>query len=182
LLGAIFKDDDPVLFIENKLLYLLPVQDAMQSEEVAIKPSVSAGSYAPSYRLSVRQAPPARLTLAAYGYMVELARQAMLRLAYEDEIFIEIVAPTQLAPFELDTLWASVATTGSLVTIEEGTHDLGWGAEVVARAAEKFGPRLRASRRLATMNQPIPASGVLEKAALPSVENIVEICREIGSH
>ena len=60
----------------------------------------------------MREAPPATLTLTAYGYMVELARQAMLRLAYEDEIFAEVVALTQLAPFELDALWASVTSTG----------------------------------------------------------------------
>jgi pyruvate/2-oxoglutarate/acetoin dehydrogenase E1 component len=180
LLEAIFKDDDPVLYVENKLLYLLPIQEVGESEEVTIKPSVSAGSYAPSYRLTVNGAPPAVLTLVVYGYMVELARQAMLRLAYEDEIFIEIVAPTQLAPFELDTLWTSVAGTGRIVTLEEGTHDLGWGAEVVARASEKFGTHLRASRRLASRNQPVPASGALEKAALPSVDNIEEICRELA--
>ena len=180
LLGAIFEDDDPVLFVENKLLYLLPVQDPAVSEEVIIERSIITGSYAPSYRLTVRGAPPPALTLTTYGYMVELARQAMLRLAYEDEIFVEVVAPTQLAPFELDALWASVNRTGCLVTVEEGTHDLGWGAEVLARAAEMFGPRLRASRRLAALNQSVPASGALEKTALPSVANLVDTCREIA--
>jgi pyruvate/2-oxoglutarate/acetoin dehydrogenase E1 component len=120
------------------------------------------------------------MTLTAYGYMVELARQAMLRLAYEDEIFVELVAPTQLAPFALDALWASLGRTGCLLTVEEGTHDLGWGAEVVARAAEKFGPRLRMSRRVASLDAPIPASGPLEQATLPSVERIVNTCREIA--
>jgi pyruvate/2-oxoglutarate/acetoin dehydrogenase E1 component len=180
LLGAIFEADDPVLFVENKLLYLLPVQEATASEELNIVASEEASSYAPTYTLTVRGAPPARMTLTAYGYMVELARQAMLRLAYEDEIFVELVAPTQLAPFALDALWASLGRTGCLATVEEGTHDLGWGAEVVALAAEKFGPRLRASRRVASLDAPIPASRPLEQAMLPSVEHIVEICREIA--
>jgi pyruvate/2-oxoglutarate/acetoin dehydrogenase E1 component len=179
LLGSIFEDDDPVLFVENKLLYPLPVQAATENGELSISKSLNTGGYAPSYRLTVSGAPPATLTLTAYGYMVELARQAMLRLAYEDEIFAEVVAFTQLAPFDLDALWASVTSTGKLVAIEEGTHDLGWGAEVVARTAEKFGPRLRASRRLASLNQPIPASGVLERMTLPSLESITETCREI---
>jgi pyruvate/2-oxoglutarate/acetoin dehydrogenase E1 component len=180
LLGAIFEDDDPVLFIENKLLYLLPVQDVGTSEELQIELSLNDGSHTPSYRLSVRQAPAARLTLATYGYMAELSRQAMLRLAYEHEIFVELVILTRLAPFELSAVWDSVNGTGNMVTIEEGTHDLGWGAEVVARAAEKFGPRLRAAHRLASLNQPIPASGVLEQAMLPSVEAIIHICREMA--
>lgn len=180
LLEAILKDDDPVLFIENKLLYLLPVLEIAASNDVEIAATLNQGSYAPAYTLRVRGAPPAALTLTAYGYMVEMARQAMLRLAYEHEIFAELVAPTQLAPFEMEALWASLGRTGRLVSAEEGTHDLGWGAEILARAAEKFGSRLRAARRLASLNMPIPASGPLESAALPSVEQIIEVCRDIA--
>jgi pyruvate/2-oxoglutarate/acetoin dehydrogenase E1 component len=182
LLRAILEDDDPVLFVENKLLYLLPVQETTASSEVEIISTLQDGDYAPAYTLRVRGAPPATLTLSAYGYMVELARQAMLRLAYEDELFIEVFAPTQLAPFKLEGLWDSLRRTGRLVTVEEGTHDLGWGAEVAARAAEKFGPRLLATHRLAALDTPVPASRPLEEAALPSVEQIIETCREIARH
>jgi acetoin:2,6-dichlorophenolindophenol oxidoreductase subunit beta len=182
LLGAILEDDDPVLFVENKLLYLLPVQETTTSGEVEIVSTLQADGYAPAYTLRVRGAPPATLTLAAYGYMAETARQAMLRLAYEDELFVEVVAPTQLAPFELDAIWASLEYTGKLVTVEEGTHNLGWGAEVAARAAEKFGPRLRATRRLASLDTPVPASRPLEEATLPSVAQIIETCRIIARY
>jgi pyruvate/2-oxoglutarate/acetoin dehydrogenase E1 component len=180
LLGAILEDDDPVLFIENKLLYLLPVQEIHAGSEIEIQTSLQKGSYAPVHTLRVRGAPPAELTLTAYGYMVELARQAMLRLAYENELFVEVVVPTQLAPFELEGLWDSLGRTGRLVIVEEGTHSLGWGAEVAARAAEKLGPRLRATRRLASPDLPVPASGPLEEAALPSTASIVETCQVIA--
>jgi pyruvate/2-oxoglutarate/acetoin dehydrogenase E1 component len=182
LLQAIFDDDEPVLFVENKLLYLLPVQQAAANHEVEIFSGIHKSGYAPTYTLKVRQAPPATLTLTAYGYMVELALQAMLRLAYEDELFTELVVPTQLAPFELEALWESLGQTGRLVTLEEGTHDLGWGAEVAARAAEKFGPRLQATHRLAALSLPVPASGPLEQAMLPSVEHIIQACRKIAPH
>lgn len=177
---AILQDDDPVLFIENKLLYLLPVEEAGTGKEVEISVTQQPGSYAPAYRLNVRGAPPATLTLAAYGYMVELARQAMLQLAYDDEIFVEVVALTQLAPFELEALWACLEKTGRLVTVEEGTYNLGWGAEIVARASEKFGMHLHTARRVAALDAPVPASGPLEQAALPSVEQIRKICREVA--
>jgi pyruvate/2-oxoglutarate/acetoin dehydrogenase E1 component len=180
LLQAILEGQDPTLFVENKLLYLLPVLDDSTDEELEIEALSSAGSFAPCYRLKLRGAPPASLTLAAYGYMVELARQALLRLAYEDEIFVELIAITRLAPFELDALWDSVAQTGRLVTVEEGAFSLGWGAEVIARAAEVFGPRLRAARRVAALDLPVPASGPLEQATLPSVESILEVCRELS--
>jgi len=51
----------------------------------------------PTYRVSIAGAPQAQVTLTAYGYMAELARQAMLKLAYEEELFVELIVPTRLA-------------------------------------------------------------------------------------
>jgi len=172
LLHTILDGDSPTLFIENKLLYLLPVLEAAGRAECDCQAVESASPGAPAYRLSVRGAPPARLTLAAYGYMAELARQAMLRLAYEQEIFAELVVLTQLAPFTFDPILDSAGRTGRLLTIEEGAGDLGWGAEIVARAVEALPAALRAAR-LAAAAHPIPASGPLEAAALPSLDQII---------
>jgi acetoin:2,6-dichlorophenolindophenol oxidoreductase subunit beta len=191
---AILEDDDPVLFVENKLLYLLPVEDNDQPGEFEIREhqpvpgqlegvgALTTASYAPVYTLTVLGAPPPTLTLAAYGYMAELARQAALRLAYEHEVFVELVVPTQLAPFQTDEILASVGRSERLVTVEEGTYNLGWGAEVVARAAEGMGSRLKAARRLAALNLPVPSSGPLEAAMLPSLEQIIESCLKIAQN
>jgi pyruvate/2-oxoglutarate/acetoin dehydrogenase E1 component len=111
--------------------------------------------------------------------MAELAREALLRLAYEDEIFAELVAPTQLSPFEMGPVLASVRRTGRLLTVEEGTFALGWGAELAARAAEALGPGLKIARRLAAREIPIPAARTLEDAALPGVAEIVEMARKM---
>lgn len=173
---AILEGDGPILFAENKLLYLLPVQDPASLNEFDL---TSEGSQAaPTYRLAVRGAPPAQLTLAAYGYMAELARQAVLRLAYEQEIFAELIVPTQLTPFKVEPILDSAGRSGRLLAVEEGTYDLGWGAEIVARAAQFLGPGLRAARRVAAANTPIPASGPLETASLPSVEQILAAAQE----
>lgn len=181
LLEAILHTQDPVLFVENKLLYLLPILTEAGSDEIEVQVQAETGFdvAAPAYTLAVRGAPPAKLTLAAYGYMAELARQALLKLAYEYEIFAELVVLTRLAPFRLDAVLTSGERTGRLVAIEEGTLDLGWGAEVIAQTTERLGPRLHAARRVAAANLPIPASGPLEAAALPSVETIVEMCLEM---
>jgi pyruvate/2-oxoglutarate/acetoin dehydrogenase E1 component len=181
---AILEDDDPVLFIENKLLYLLPVQspsELVEFEAVEVKPgSLFAGrTYAPSCTLALRGAPPAAITLVAYGYMAELARQAALRLAYEFEIFTELVIPTQLAPFEIETVLSSTRRSGRLLTIEEGTFSLGWGAEILARSVEAIGSDLRAARRVAAVEVPVPASGILEAQALPGIERIVQTAKKM---
>jgi pyruvate/2-oxoglutarate/acetoin dehydrogenase E1 component len=177
LKSAILEDDDPVLFIEHKLLYAEPVLSILDSSEFGVQRS---GNRYPAYRLKISGAPPPALTITAYGYMAELARQAVRRLAFEDEIFADLVVPTQLSPFDLDLLLESLAETGCLLTLEEGSHTHGWGAEVVAHAVEIHGPRLQA-KRLASRDMPVPASGPLEKSVIPNVEDIIQATREMIS-
>jgi pyruvate/2-oxoglutarate/acetoin dehydrogenase E1 component len=172
---AILEDAGPVLFIENKILYLRPILDNNALIDFEVE---STGGHFPSHTLSIKGAPQAKVSLTAYGYMAELAREAMLRLAFEHEIFCELVVPTQLSPFEPDgkldaSLIKSLQKTARLLTIEEGTYTLGWGAEVVARAGQAFPGQLKTIQRLAAADQPIPASAPLEEAMLPGVEHIM---------
>jgi pyruvate/2-oxoglutarate/acetoin dehydrogenase E1 component len=192
LLHAILDDEDPVLFIENKLLYLLPIQDINSLGDFTLNqanaslstiPSVSPLSpslYAPTYTLSFRDAPPPTLTLVAYGYMADLCRQAALHLAYEDEFFAELVIPTQLSPVEMAPIIDSVRKTHRLLVVEEGSYTLGWGAEILANAAETLGVNLHVARRLAGWDLPIPASIPLESAILPGVEHIRKSAKMSG--
>ncbi len=169
LCRSILENTDPTLFIENKLLYLLPVLGPEQLEDFTLRADQDPWTYT----LAVRGAPPPQVTIAAYGYMTELARQAMRQLAYESELFTELVVPTQLSPFEIEPILASVRKTGRLVTVEEGTFSLGWGAEIIARASEVLGSQLHSARRVAARELPVPASGPLERAVLPGVAEIV---------
>jgi pyruvate dehydrogenase E1 component beta subunit len=114
--------------------------------------------------------------------MTELVRQAVLRLAYEEEIFCEIVIFEQLAPFLTETLLQSLSKTGKLITIEEGSTTLGWGAEIAALAIESLGSRLKSVLRVAAMETPIPSSGPLEEICLPNVQYIIDAARRISSN
>jgi pyruvate/2-oxoglutarate/acetoin dehydrogenase E1 component len=175
----ILETQEPVLFIENKLQYLLPVKvglEELELQTVAGQNEFNTRSDQltipyPQYRITVKDAPAPSLTLAAYGYMAELARQAMLKLAYEFEIFTELFIPTDLTAFHLDL------STSRLLAIEEGTRTLGWGAEIVSRAAERLGPRLKYAGRVAARDLPVPASGPLEARMLPGVEDIIQSAR-----
>jgi pyruvate/2-oxoglutarate/acetoin dehydrogenase E1 component len=175
LKAAILEIDDPVLFVENKLLYLRPVFHPQEDSDYEVSVVDEAGpANAPTYRVCLRGAPRPAVTLAAYGYMAELAREAVRQLAYESEIFVELLVPSQLAPFRMDPVVESAARTRRLLVVEEGTRALGWGAEVVAQAAEALGPELLAVRRLGAADTPIPASEPLEAVALPGVESIIK--------
>ena len=173
---AILRDPEPVLFIENKLLYLKPVADHLADFE--LEASLPTGSYAPTHLLRIKAAPSPVATFAAYGYMAELARESILRLAFEEELFCELVVLSQLSPLEpngaFDPLLArSVQRTQRLLTIEEGTYTLGWGAEIAARAAKAFPGALKAMERVAAKDMAIPASVPLEEAVLPSIDDIM---------
>ena len=105
LINAI-TDDDPVLFIENKLLYLSRIQtrETLTDFDLTISPQHMGNpqtleSTFPTWKLVIKGAPWAAITLVAYGYMAELVREAALKLAYDYEIFTEVIIPTQLAPF-----------------------------------------------------------------------------------
>ncbi len=183
LKDVILKAEVPVLFVENKLQYLLPLLSKANLDEYEVNTVWDdAGVPAPSYTLRLKSAPQATLTLAAYGYMAHLALGAMRKLAYEMEIFCELLVPTQLAPFELKEVFDSVRRTGRLLTVEEGTFSLGWGAEVVARTAEELGTNLKQAGRLAAREGVIPVAPDLELASLPGDEDIIARVREMVFH
>jgi pyruvate/2-oxoglutarate/acetoin dehydrogenase E1 component len=169
-----------VVFIENKLQYLLPVQSQAELDEfdLTTHPNSTVVEY-PTYILSMKSAPPATITISAYGYMAELAKQAVIRLAYEHEIFSELVIPTRLSPFEIESIIASTSRTGCLLVVEEGTLTLGWGAEVVAQVAEALGTQSIKVKRLAAKDLPVPSSGPLETLVLPDLEQIIEAAMHI---
>lgn len=186
LTSNILESNNPTLFIENKLLYTLPVLNTSELSEFNCTISLQErdadklpSPYTPTTTLAVKGAPPPTLTIAAYGYMAELARQAILRLAYEEEIFAELVAPTQLSPFEIEPLLISLHRTGRLLVAEEGTLNLGWGAEILARCFEKSGQYLKAAARLGAADHPVPASTPLEQETLPGIGDFLKAARRL---
>lgn len=167
---AILGEVDPVLFIEHKLLYTTPVLEAGVGDMVDLKVVDHHGKY-PCSTFRFTDIGRHTVTIATYGYNFELARKAALQLAYEQEIFCEIVLFSKLAPFDLQPLFESVGRTLKLVTIEEGSETMGWGAEVLARTLEKI-PAIRASR-IGALDLPIGNSKTLEDSILPGLNEII---------
>ena len=176
LYEAITRSNSPTLFVENKLQYLLKLLSPEDLSEYDVADLEDAFSF---YQLSISGAPKPQITLAAYGYMAKLALDAMLSLAYQHEIFCELLVPTQLAPFELSPIIASAGRTTRLLTLEEGTLSLGWGAEVLARVSEALGSGLKTAGRVAAKETVVPAAPSLEKKVLPGVGEIIQKVREM---
>ena len=204
LYQAIIHTQTPLLFVEHKLLYTCPVFQVDEQSEFEVRGNLQGGmdgwvtqerEFALRlerfqgqaddwitrgvYRVRLRAAPPPQVTLAAYGYMAELARESMLTLAYEDEIFSELLVFTQIAPLQSAALLDSLRVTGRLVTIEEGTLTLGWGAEVGVLAHEGLGSRLKGIRRVAAQDMLIPSARALEEQVLPSPSDIIKAVKDL---
>ena len=177
LLETAIADEDPVLFIEHKLLYPCPLLEPGKGDLQDFAIEKAQGTY-PAYLLRFMNQMP-KLTLATYGYNFEIARETALYLAYEHEIFTEVVLFSQLSPFDISLLLRSLSRSKRLLTIEEGGETLGWGAEITARACEAGIKGLRA-KRVAALDLPIGTSRVLEEAILPTKEMIRQAALELA--
>jgi pyruvate/2-oxoglutarate/acetoin dehydrogenase E1 component len=155
LLKSAIRDPNPVIFIENKLLYP-KTAEIDDSEDV----------------IQIGQARIRRhgrdITLASYGRMLDLSLDAAELLASEG-VECEVIDLRTLKPLDLDTLTDSVVRTGRFVFVEEGTG--GMGADVTSRIAERL-PGTRFAR-VSAADVPIPSSGPLEQHVIPQLEDII---------
>ncbi len=173
LLTQAVADDAPVFFIENKALYGRPNRRPVSGYVDEFRCIESDARY-PALTFSGNGFSRAETTLVTYGGMLPITLEAAAELILEHELFTEVVALGQLLPLDLEPVLESVARTGSLVTIEEGTLTAGVGAEIAARVQAEAWDDLRGPvRRVATRDGIVPAARGLEDAVLPGVEDVV---------
>ena len=168
LLKSSIREDNPVIFIEHKLLY--NSKGEVPEEEYTI----------PIGKADVKRE-GSDITISAHCKMVIHALEAADSLEKEG-ISVEVVDLRTLSPLDTDTLVESVKKTGHLLTVEEGNKSVGIGAEVSSRVTEEAFDYLDSPvRRLATKDVPIPFNKELEKAVLPNTQKIIEEVRKICS-
>ncbi len=173
LLREAVADDDPVFFVENKLLYGRAYRRPANGFLDALRCVETDGRY-PALTFSGNDFSAASATLVTYGGMLPIVLEAATELILEHEVFTEVVALSQLLPLELDAVLDSLSRTGSLVTVEEGSLTGGVGAEIAARVqAEAWDDLREPVRRVAARDGIIPAAPALEAAHLPGVEDVV---------
>jgi 2-oxoisovalerate dehydrogenase E1 component len=167
LLVSAIRDDNPVVFVESKLLYLGqpgPVPEAHYAIPLGKADVKRAGSDA---------------TVVATLAMVPRALAAAGQLAREG-IEVEVIDPRTLKPLDEDTILASVHKTNRLLIVHEAWRSGGFGAEVAALVVEKAFDHLDAPiARLGALDTPMPYNGELERATIPSQDGIVAAVREL---
>ena len=167
LLKAAIRDLNPVIFLENELLY-------GHSSPV---PKLD------DFVLPIGKAKIARagndVTIIAWSMGMNYALKAAEELA-NDGVDAEVIDLRTLKPMDTDTVIASVQKTGRAVTVEEGWQQNGVGAELAARIMERAFDYLDAPvARVSGKDVPMPYAANLEKLALPSVAEIVEAAKSV---
>jgi len=168
LLKAAIRDPNPVMFLENEILY-------GHSSPV---PKLD------DYVLPIGRARVVRtgsdVTIVAWSMGMTYALKAAEELA-KDNINAEVIDLRTLKPMDSDTIIESVKKTGRLVTVEEGWKQSGVGAEIAARVMEQAFDYLDAPvARVTGKDVPMPYAANLEKLALPSVAEVVEAAKAVS--
>ena len=166
LLKAAIRDEDPVIFIEHKLLYM--TEGEVPDEELVI----------PLGQAEIKRA-GTDVTLVTWSHMVLKSLQAAEELA-ADGISTEVIDLRTLVPMDIACVLDSVRRTGRLVIAQEAIKRGGVGSDVSAMVVEQAFDSLRAPIvRVAGVNTVIPFNLTLEKAAVPQVADIAAGVRSV---
>jgi pyruvate dehydrogenase E1 component beta subunit len=168
LLVSSIRDNNPVIFMEHKLLYRTkgPVPEELYNLPLGVADVKREGR---------------DLTIVAYSIMVPRALEAAEKLAAEG-IDIEVVDPRTLKPLDAETIVRSVSKTGRVLIVHEAPTIGGVGGELAAVIADSqaFDFLDAPIRRLGGRNVPIPYNRTLEAAAVPQVDDIIAAARALA--
>ena len=164
LLAAAIRDDDPVIYCENKLLY-------------DVKGPVPEGEYVVPLGQADVKREGTHVTIVAISRMVQVALEAAEALE-RDGISAEVVDPRTLSPLDEDTLLESIRKTGRLVVVDEDNPRCSVATDIASLAASRALEYLNAPVRLVTApHTPVPFSPALEDFYVPTPERVVEAVR-----
>jgi len=168
LLITSIRDNNPVFFMEHKLLYR--TQAHVPEETYSI----------PFGKAEVKRE-GSDLTIIAYSIMVPRSLEVAEKLASEG-IECEVIDPRTLKPLDEETIISSVSKTGRVLIVHEAPITGGFGAELAALIAgsEAFDYLDAPIRRVAGRNIPIPYNRILEQATVPQVEDIESAARSLA--
>lgn len=167
LLLASIEDNNPVIFVEHKLLY-------------RTKGPVPEGYYTTPLSVSEVKREGSDLTIVATSLMVVRALEAAAQLEGEG-MSVEVVDPRTLKPLDPEPIVRSVRKTGRALIVHEAVKTGGFGGELAATIAESeaFDYLDAPIRRLAGLDMPVPYNRELERRMVPQVEDIVAAARTL---
>ncbi len=173
LLKAAIRDNNPVLYLEHKLLYRLPeLREELPEEDYTV----------PLGKAIVRREGE-DLTILTYGAMVHQCLSAARTLEEDDDLEVEVLDLRCLMPLDHEAITESVKRTNKVLIVHEDTLTGGIGAELSAIIAEELFEYLDGPiTRVAAPDVPFPYAPPLEAAYLPNAEKILGAARELAAY
>lgn len=167
LLITAIRDDNPVVFLEQKLLY-------------RVKGDVPEEEYTIPFGVADVKRTGQHVTLVTWGRMVNRSLEVAEELAKEG-IDVEVIDPRTLLPLDTETIVKSVCKTGRLLIVHEAVQTGGYGGEIAARVAdsEAFYYLDAPIKRLGGLDVPIPYNPILEANVVPTPEKITQAVRDL---
>jgi pyruvate dehydrogenase E1 component beta subunit len=155
LLRAAIQDNNPVMFLEPRILY------------------AERGEVDTSLKMTIGEARVLQegsdITVVSLGNMVNVAREAIA----ESGISAELIDLATLVPWDRQTVLTSVKKTGRLIVVEESPWSGGWGSEIISYAtAQAFSALKCAPMRITAPDVPVPYNGTLEARYVPTSSNV----------
>jgi pyruvate/2-oxoglutarate/acetoin dehydrogenase E1 component len=166
LLLTAIRDDDLVVFFENKVLY-------------GMKGEVPSGDYAIPFGVADVKREGSDVTVVAFSRMVQQSLAAAETLAAEG-IEVEVIDPRTLSPLDEDTILESVAKTHRLIVVDEDNPRCSMATDIAALVADKGFDSLDGPiKRICAPHTPVPFSPPLEQFYVPSPERIADAVRSL---
>lgn len=172
LYKAIFSEKNPTIVIENKVLYTKKLQTEIL---IGYQVEISTEKY-PTIKIKPENKKP-NVTILCYGEMLEDVEYAIEMAFDEEEIFCEIICPSQISPLNMAPILASIQNTKRLLIVEEGTNIAAYSAEVAAQIMQR-NVHLKSFKRLSN-NEIIPSSMKVETEMLPNPTSIFNKIQEM---
>src|SRR2546421_856841 len=166
LLKTAIRDDNPVVFIEDKMDY-------------AVKGEVPQGEYTIPFGVADVKRVGEDVTIVATSSMIRVALTAAQALE-SDGISAEVIDPRTLVPLDVEALVRSAEKTGRVLVVDEGHQRYGVSAELASVIADRAFYSLDAPvKRLGAMDVPIPFSPPLEDETVPTPETVAAATRAL---
>lgn len=166
LLKASIRDNDPVVFLENEMMY---------GVEFDVDPKIMDKDFLIPIGKAKIERPGTDVTITAHAKMVGHSLQAAEILQRDHNISVEVINLRSLKPLDRNTIISSVKKTNRIVNVEEGWPQHGIGAEIagILMETEAFDYLDAPMERICGAEVPMPYSWAIEGAAVPQIENIV---------
>lgn len=173
MLKSAIRDNNPVLYLEHKLLYRMPeLREELPIEDYTV----------PLGKAIVRREGE-DMTILTYGAMVYQCLKAAQTLEEDDDLEVEVIDLRSLSPLDREAILDSVKRTNKVLIVHEDTLTGGIGAELSAILAEELFEYLDGPvTRVAAPDVPFPYAPPLEAAYLPNAEKILTAARKLAAY